>query len=452
MHPFWILALAVASVFLLIVRLRINPFFALVLAATLIGVLTPNLPLGEVMSTVANRLGAVAGAIAIVIVMAAIVGDCLMESGGAEKIVRRFVAVIGEKRAALSLLVSGYVLAVPVFFDTIFYLLVPLARAMSVRTGGGNYVLNVLSISAGGSATHVFVPPTPGPMAMAATLGVDLGLVILVGLAVAIPSSAAGWLYARWVERRLGIPIREAPGLTIEELNVIASRSERELPPFWFSLLPIVLPILLITSNTVANAIGKESFFANIMRLLGNPNLALMISAVVALALLRSQKNHTLSQLGKTMERSIGSAGAIILITAAGGAFGAMLVRAGVGDALGTLGKALGMSHLAIAFLLAVMFKAAQGSGTVAMITVSSIMAPLVVTTPPDFHPVYVIMAIGAGSLVGVWMNDSGFWIYRTMTGLNEIESLQTKSAMMVVMGLAAMAATTFGSIILPLR
>jgi gluconate:H+ symporter, GntP family len=159
-----------------------------------------------------------------------------------------------------------------------------------------------------------------------------------------------------------------------------------------------------------------------------------------------------MGQIGKIMERSITGAGGIILITAAGGAFGGMLVRAGVGEALGNLGKALGLSHLLLAFFLAVLFKLAQGSGTVAMITVSSIMAPLIVATPPAFHPVYVVMAIGAGSLVGVWMNDSGFWIYRSMTGLNEIESLKTKSVMMIWMGLAAMAATLVLSLVLPLR
>jgi GntP family gluconate:H+ symporter len=146
----------------------------------------------EVVPAVSERFGRVVGSIGIAIAMAAIIGQCLMESGAADRITRRFVAWLGEKNSSLSLVASGYVLSIPVFSDTVFYLLVPLARSMSARMGGRNYVLNVLSISAGGSATHVFVPPTPGPLVMAATLGVDLGIVILVGIFVALPSSFCG--------------------------------------------------------------------------------------------------------------------------------------------------------------------------------------------------------------------------------------------------------------------
>jgi GntP family gluconate:H+ symporter len=181
MHPIAILAVAVVLVFVLVVRLKLNAFVALIVSAILIGLLLPEIPAAEVMRETAELFGSVAARIGIAIAMAAIVGQCLTESGAADKIVRRFVAWFGEKRSSLSLVASGHVLSVPVFFDTVFYLLVPLARALSMRMGGRHYVLLVMAISAGGSATHVFVPPTPGPLIMAATLGVDVGLVILVG-------------------------------------------------------------------------------------------------------------------------------------------------------------------------------------------------------------------------------------------------------------------------------
>ena len=450
MPPLVILAVGVLAVVLLVVRLRQNAFVALIAAAVLVGVLTPGLPLGDVMKEVAGHFGRVVGSIGIAIAMAAIVGECLMESGAADKIVRRCVGAFGEKRASLSLVAAGYVLGIPVFFDTVFYLLVPVARALSLR-GGQGYVLNVLAISAGGSATHVLVPPTPGPLVMAATLHVDIGLTILVGLGVALPASIASWLYAVWIDRRLGIAIREAPGLSLAELQEVAARPESELPGFWASLLPILLPVALISSSTTLSTISKGSSLARAATFWGDPNFSLMLSAAVALFVLARHTGRGLGELSMTVETAIKSAGVIILITAGGGAFGAMLVGAGVGDVLGRLAQGLGLSPLVLGFLLASLFRVAQGSATVAMITASSIMAPIAAGGTMGFHPVYLVMAIGGGSLVGQWMNDSGFWVFRTLTGLTEVETLKTKSAMMGVLGVTALVTTWLASRVFPL-
>ena len=451
MHPILILLISVAAVFLLIIRLRVNAFVALISAAILIGLLSPDVPVNEVVPAVGERFGGVVGRIGIAIAMAAIIGQCLMESGAADRITRRFVAWFGEKRSSVSLVASGYVLSVPVFSDTVFYLLVPLARSMSVRMGGRNYVLNVLAISAGGSATHVFVPPTPGPLVMAATLSVDVGIVILVGLCVALPASFCGWLYAIWIDRKLNIPIREAPGMSLDELETIATRPEDELPSFWVSMSPILLPVAFITANTVANTFYKATELARVTAFLGNPSFALLAGAVVSLWVLARQNSLSLKQLAVPVEEAVKSAGVIILITAGGGAFGGMLVRAGVGEVLGQWAGALGMSLMLLGFLLAMLVKIAQGSGTVAMITASAIMAPLLATAALPYHPVYVLMSIGSGALIGTWMNDSGFWVFRTMTGLTEIETLKTKTALLVVLGLTGFAVSLLGSWIFPL-
>ena len=451
MHPIGILLIAIAVVFLLIIRLKINAFVALISAAIVIGFLAPEVALTDIIKEVGERFGSVVGRIGIAIAMAAIIGQCLMESGAADRITRSFVAFLGEKYSSLSLVVSGYVLAVPVFSDTVFYLLIPLARAMSVRLGGKHFVLYALAISAGGTATHHFVPPTPGPLAMAATLNIDLGVVILVGLCVAAPASFFGWLYAVFIDRKLNIPVREAPGLSLEELERIATRSEEELPGFWVSMTPILLPVALIASNTIVNTVAPESELAPLTAFLGNPSVALLLAAVSAAWVLTKQKGLTLKQLSKPIEGAISSAGVIILITAGGGAFGGMLVLAGVGDAVGGLAEGAGVSLLVLGFLLAALFKVAQGSGTVCMITVSSIMAPMLAASPPAYHSVYVLMAVGSGAQVGAWMNDSGFWVYRTMTGLTEVESLKTKSAMLIVMGFAGFLMTLLMSWLLPL-
>ncbi len=450
-HPLLVLLIAIAVVFLLIIRLKINAFMALITAAMTVGLLSSTVSLGEVMPEVASAFGRVCGGIGIVIALAALIGQCLMESGAADKITRVFVRALGEKNASLSMLSSGYVLSVPVFFDTVFYLLIPLARAMRVRTGK-NYVLFVMAICAGGAVTHTMVPPTPGPLAMAATLNIDLGVMILVGAFIGIQMSIVGWLFAINRDKALDIPLRETAGLSLDELEDLAHRDERRLPSFSMSMLPIVLPVLFITSNTAANAIDKESAIAGVTAFLGNPNFALLVSATISLYMLAKQKGYSLAEMAKPVETAFASGGLIILITAAGGSFGGMLVRAEVGSTLGNLAQEFGIPFLMLSFLLGALIKIAQGSGTVTMITVSSIMAPLIVASPPPFHTVYVACAIGSGSLVGSWMNDSGFWVYKQMSGFTEMEGLKTWTPLLAVMGVAGYILTQVFAIVLPLQ
>lgn len=451
MHPLVILLLAIIAVFVLIVRLKINAFVALIAAAIVIGVLAPAVAIQDVMSEVAGRFGRVVGGIGIPIAMAAVIGQCMMESGAADKITRRFIAWFGEKRSSLSLVASGYVLSVPVFYDTVFYLLVPLARSMTIRGGGRRYILNALAIGAGGSATHVFVPPTPGPLAMAETMQIDLGLVIVVGLLVAAPASLLTWLYCIWIDNKLQIPVREAPGLSLAELEEIAHKPESELPSMFASLLPVVLPIVMITSNTVAHSLAEGSEFARWAAFFGNPSFALMVAASASLWVLARQKGMTLTDLAKPAQEAIQSAGMIILITAGGGAFGGMLVLAGVGDVFGELAKSGGWSYIWLGFAVSVLLRIAQGSATVAMITVSAILAPIMVQAPPAYHPVYVLMAIGGGSLVGNWMNNSAFWVFCQMTGLTEVEGLKTVTGSSAVLGTAGAVVAWLGSILFPM-
>jgi GntP family gluconate:H+ symporter len=450
LHPLVILSIAIAVVFVLILRLRINAFIALITAATTVGILSPNVGLGEVMPSVAGEFGGVCASIAIVIALAALIGQCLMESGAADKIVRVFVRALGEKHASLSLLSSGYVLSVPVFFDTVFYLLVPLARAMRVRMGK-HYLLFLMAISAGGAVTHSMVPPTPGPLAMAATLGIDLGVMILVGAMIAVPMSVGGWLFGILRDRQLDVPLRETQGLTLDELEELANKGEERLPSFFMAMLPIVLPVILIASNTLVGALGVGGMLGEVTSFLGNPNLALLASAAISLMLLAKQKGYTLAQLAGPVETSLASGGLIILITAAGGSFGKMLVKADVGKVIGDMSQEFGVPLLLLSFLLGTLLKVAQGSGTVAMITVSAIMAPLVIDTPPGFHAVYVACAIGSGSLVGSWMNDSGFWVYKQMSGLTETEALQTWTPLLAVMGVIGYVVTQIAALVLPL-
>jgi len=450
MHPLWILAVAVAVVLTLIIKVRLNAFGALITAAVTVGVLSPKVALGDVMPELVASFAKVCGGIGIVIAMAAVVGQCLMESGAADKIVRALERLMGRKNPAFSILAGGYVLSIPVFFDTVFYLLAPIARATRVRTGK-NYVLYLMAIAAGATATHALVPPTPGPLAMAEFLNVDLGVMILVGLAVSFPKALAGLAFAFLRDKQLNIPLRDAPGVTVEQLEAAAKLDESELPGLAESLTPVLLPVVLITSKTLVAAMEIGGTTAELANFFGNPNFALLASMALALRTLLRQKGTTLAEVGPSVERALGSAGLIILITAAGGSFGGMLLKAGVGDEMTAASESIGLPALGLAFILPGLLKLAQGSGTVSMITASSILAPLAAAGDLPFHPVYLACMIGSGSKLGSWMNDSGFWVFSKMSGLTETETLQTWSMLLTVMGFAGGTVTVILATLFPL-
>lgn len=456
MHPLLILVLGIVTIIGLIVVFRVHAFIALILSAIVVSCLAPG-PIDDKVARVAVAFGTSVGQIGIVIALASVIGMCMMESGAADRIVRAFLRLLGEKHASVALTGSGYVLAMPVFFDTVFYLLVPLARSLYRRTLQ-NYVLYLLAIVAGGAITHTLVPPTPGPLVMAAQLGVDLGLMIVMGMAVALPTAAAGLLFAGYLNRRLPIPMRELPGVPPPQ-----PIPDDRLPALGLSLLPVVLPVILITTNTVVSALAAgqpdESFLRGDLlpyaKLIGDANLALMVSAGIAVVLFLRQRRPSRDETARLVETSLMSGGVIILITAAGGAFGAMLKAAEIGPAIQALfagGATSGITYLLLGFGVSAILKVAQGSSTVAMITVSAMFAAMIDTGEGlGFHVVYLALAIGSGSLIGSWMNDSGFWIFAKMGGLSELEALKTWTPLLCVLGGTAMVVTVVLALIVPL-
>jgi H+/gluconate symporter-like permease len=620
LNPLWILVIGIAAVLVMILVLRVHAFLALITAAMIVGLLSGNVPVDQKIAKVAEAFGTVAGKIGIVIALAAIIGKCLMDSGAADRIVRSFMAVLGEKRAHFALLLSGYVLSVPVFFDTVFYLLVPLGRATRIRTGK-RYVFYIMAILAGGVATHSLVPPTPGPLAAGETLRVDIGLVILVGMVVALVASVIPLLvYGGILSRFMDIPLRETSDISLEELEELSRRPASQLPSLTLSLAPIVLPVILITANTVLTALARteaEGFetgggqwsaeagvwefgppnsgpeaahegsavaatvlggdhpekgesrlvsgpvqlpalganeqlqlrfqqwyaydendrgsvqisvttdgqwsdwqtvadaaptgssdgwksmkidlsayagqrvrlafhhqasppaedpgwyldeveiwrgkvsgvtyadAARVAKVFGNANFALLLSTVIALHMLARQKGLNLRQLAAAVQPALASAGVIILITAGGGSFGGMLQEAGVGEEIRSIaeGQQLGgLAWLLLAFVVASTLKVAQGSGTVSIVVTSSMMYSMLPgATELGYNYVYVALAVGCGSMVGSWMNDSGFWVVCQMSGFTPEETLRVMTVLLVVMGLVGLATTMLMALWLPL-
>jgi gluconate:H+ symporter, GntP family len=463
--PFAVLLICVGVIIFLITVLRMHAYFALMLAAITAGLLSrvgslPGEELGkshwlQAIEVPMSEFGLMAGRIGFVIALAAVISFCLMESGAADKVVRRFLAVFGEKRAGAAIVASSYILSIPIFFDTFFMLLLPLARALRIRTGK-DYLLYVLAICCAGTVTHSLIAPHPGPLAMAEALHVDLGVTIAIGLLAGVLPVTAAWTVTKWLNRRMEIPMRETVGASYEELKAIIDKREDELPGFFWSILPVILPILLISlaSSFVALEMHERSpRLFTLVEFIGNRNTALLIGAAIAAGVLVRQKGLSVSALGKMISPSFETAGVIILITSAGGAFGLMLRNAGVGESIKQLADGREWNLVLLAWLVAAVIRVAQGSATVAMLTTAAMVYPIMTSgTGIPYHPVYIFMAIGYGAMFLSWMNDSGFWVVGRLSGFTEKETLKTWTVIVSVASLTGLIECLVLSQILPLK
>ena len=454
--PLIVLLIGIVLVIFLITVLRIHAFIALILSAIAVGLLSDQLPESNITNHFVKAVelsmiefGGVAGQIAWVIALASVLGVALTESGAAEKIVAQFIKMFGERFAPLALLFSGFVLSIPVFFDTVFFLLIPIAHSMGRRMNK-NYMLYVLAVGAGAAITHSLVPPTPGPLIMAETLQINLGLVIVVGVLTGIVPAMLGYLFALKIKNRFNV---KPPELQAEELS--ASDAPQKLPSFFLSLMPIVVPLFLIILASVFDFIypeGKDGL-NTFIGFIGNKNIAMLAGTIIALWMLARQKQWGIRRLEKVMERPLEIAGLIILITGAGGAFGAMIRNTGIGETIQQLAsRGYEINLIILAWIIAATMKIAQGSGTVSMITTSGIMVSLLEATDSlPYHPVYILISIGFGSLTVSWMNDSGFWVVGKLSGFTEKETLRSWTVTLALMSVAGLFQTLLLSYLIPL-
>lgn len=479
-YPLFILGVCIGIIVVLITVVRVHPFLALVIAAFSAGILAEGFPpqamppsfaghgkLWQAIELTTYEFGNVAGKIAVVIALASVIGVCLMESGAADRVVRWFLKIFGEKRAGTAIAASSYFLSIPIFFDTFFMLLLPIARALSFRTGR-DYLLYVLAICCGASVTHSLCAPHPGPLAMAEALKLDLGITIFGGILLGIIPTMSSWFVAKWLNRRITIPLRETSGASVEDLKAIIIKSDEELPSFFISITPVILPIFLISFASFADAIlqkpetfywivnvcgGLESFrkIGNWIEFIGNRNVALLIGAIISIWIFARSRGLNIAQISKKLAPSLETAGTVILITSAGGAFGLMLKNAGVGEAVKELVSGKEVNLIFLSWLVAAVIRIAQGSATVAMLTTAAMVYPIISGgSPLPYHPIYIFAAIGFGAMIFSWMNDSGFWVIGRLSGFTEKETLKTWSVVVTVNSVAGLIECMILSRILP--
>ena len=494
------LGVLLASIIFIVVAigvLRMHAFIALILAALFAGWLTPGEPghFVQVIKDVSAGFGATAAGVGIVIALAAIIGMCLMDSGAADRIVRTFMNVFGEKRAGWALLISGFVLSIPVFFDTMFFLVIPIARMLAIRTGK-NYLFFVLCIGAGGAITHSIVPPTPGPLLVGNELQLNVGTTIIAGLAAGILPAIVAMYFAKWLNAKGDIPVRSADGEG-EPASAPTEKSDSELPSFFAAVFPILLPVVLLGAfsvidmveennlrkdtailDSVTSTITADSQVAEadrpqaikkayeaeldkpenhtqahtILKFLGDKIIALGLGALAAMLVLMRQTKLNLKEIGNKCAGPLETAGLIILITSAGGAFGKIIKATGISDVMQAYAEDWNINLILLAWFVTAIVRIAQGSATVSMITGVALMTSILDSgIQVDYHVAYIYLAIGFGSITCSWMNDSGFWIVGRLSGFTERETLRSWTPMLTIIAVVGLIETLIMSKILPL-
>ena len=435
MSPFFLFAviiLAVVAMVIAISTFNVHPFIVLVVVAVAVG-LVCGLDTVTVVDTVKTGFGDILASIGIVILCGTIIGTILEKTGAALTMANTILKVVGKKRSVITMGAMGYVTGIPVFCDSGFVVLSPISRALAAQSNTSLAVM-ATALSGGLYATHCLVPPTPGPIAMAGTLEADMGLTILVGLLLSIPAVAVVILYATKISSKIDIPAN--PEYTIEELTAKYGK----LPGALHSFSPILLPIVLIGISSVASLpalpFGDGVVYA-FLNFIGNPVIALMLGVFLSLTLIpASERGNTL----KWVTQGVTDSAAILAITGAGGSFGAILKLLPIADATqGLLATGLGVL---VPFTIAMILKLAMGASTVAMITTASMVAPMLenmgLTSP--LGRVFVVMAIGAGSMVASHANDSYFWVVSQFSDMKTGEAYRCQTGMTAVMGVTVVA------------
>jgi GntP family gluconate:H+ symporter len=410
-----LLILSVCIIILLTAKLNVHPFLALLGAAFFFALLS-GMSFDTIVKSVNGGFGATFGKIGLVIIFGVIMGTFLEQTGAAYKLSEVVLKIIGKKRVHEAMGLVGFVVSIPVFSDSGFIILCPLNKSLTKRAGL-SLAGTAVALKLGLLISHILIPPTPGPIAAAGILEADVGLVMLAGLIIGIPTLIVAVIYARYVGSKTYIDPNS--DVTEEEIE----QKLKKAPNSFKSFLPILVPILLILVKSILEfQLTEEEMSAvwtSTIRFLGTPTIALLIGMLLAFTLPEKFDGEILSTTG-WLGKSLGEASTILLITGAGGIFGSVLQNSGIADSLTGLisGANLGIW---LPFILCAIIKTAHGSSTVALITTASIMAPLLSSLGFDseIQKVLVVMAIGAGAAVVSHANDSGFWVVSQMSGFD---------------------------------
>ncbi|MFF7235826.1 gluconate:H+ symporter [Streptomyces collinus] len=449
-------AIGTALLLFLIIKVRLQPFVALLAVSIAVGLLA-GLPVTELLgtvqrsdavSTIESGMGGILGHVAVIIGLGTMLGAILEVSGGAEVLASRLLGLFGERRAPLAMGLTGLIFGIPVFFDVGIFVLAPLVYAAAKR-GGRSILLYCLPLLAGLSMTHAFLPPHPGPVAAAGLLHVQLGWVILMGVVCGVPAVLAAWAYSAWIGRRIFVAVPQDMAEAAEEARraVLAEQraqgvEPRETPVPLGTVLAITgTPLVLILAATFSSVALDPSPGRSVLEFLGHPFVALTLALLLAYHLLGIRRGWSRTSLESVSTSSLKPVGNILLVVGAGGVFGAVLKASGVAQALSDTFNGVGLPVIVLAYLISLVLRVAQGSATVAIVTTAGIVAPLLAGGHhSQAFTALVIMAVSAGSIFASHVNDGGFWMVAKYFGISERDTLRTWTVLESVLSVAGFA------------
>ena len=423
-----ILVGSIGLLLFLVLKLKIQAFLALLITSVFLGFVT-GMPMDSIVKSIAEGMGSTLGFVATVVGIGAIFGQMLESSGGAESLAYYLTNRFGKENAPYALVITGFIIAIPIFLDVGFIILVPVLYALA-KGSGKSLLYFAIPLLAGLAVTHAFVPPTPGPVATAEIIGADMGWVVLLGIIIGIPVAfLAGPLFGKYISRKIHVEVPD----TFKTQDVKPSNS---LPSFSQVITIIAVPMVLILCNTAsgvwAQAHGlKDYFWIQLLSFIGHPFIALLIATFLAIYFMGIKRGFTKESILQLSTKALAPAGLIILITGAGGVFKQLLVDSGIGVRLAETMSGSAMPPIVLAYLLALIIRLSQGSATVAMITSAGIVSPLLMSLSlSEPHKALIVIAIAAGATTASHVNDSGFWLVGKYLGMTEKQTLQSWTIM----------------------
>ncbi len=439
------LAISIALILFTILKLKLNPAIALVLGSIFMG-LASGLGADATISTINSGFGNLMTGLGLSVGFGVILGQLLSDSGGAKVIANTMIRATSEKFALYALGITAFVLSIPVFYDVTFVILIPLAIAVSRQIKKPiQYTAGAMIIGAG--AAHTLAPPTPNPLAAAEILGFDLGIMVIVGTVLGLVAAILAMkIYFLLLDKGMWNKDKDESGVEVYEERV--EDENKKLPSFIAALTPVLLPVVLILVGTIFGAVMEE--VPLIITFLSNKTIALLIgvlsSYIIATGIM------TKDECDASATEALKSCGIVLLITGAGGSFGAIISATGIADMIATAISGISASPvlaLIIAFFIAALFRIALGSGTVASITTMTIMSS--VPAMVGIHPVWMAIACLAGSLSCGHVNDSGFWVSTNLSGFSITGGLKTYTLGNAITAIFAMIFAVIGALVIPL-
>ena len=438
-------AVSIAVLLLLIIKLKLEPFIALIVVSVVVALIA-GIPVVDLVGTPAKAsdsllekgFGSILGHITVIIGLGTVLGAMLERSGGADVLTTRLLNLFGPKGAPLAMGLTGLILGIPVFFDIGIFILAPLVYVAAKR-GGKSLVMYAMPMLAGLSMTHAFLPPHPGPVAAAGLLHVSLGWLIIIGLACGIPAwFVSGVVWGSWIGKRVHV---EVPDEFIPEEPSEEEAESINPPSLALIAFIIVAPMVLILGATIASVLLEGGRLLSILTLVGTPAIALTIAVLLALYLLGTRRGISATEIAKMCGASLRPVGMILLVVGAGSFFGAVLRATGIGKALADSMTAIGLPVILSAYLISCALRIAQGSATVAIVTTAGIIETSIAAghySAPQIA--LIVVAVSAGSIIASHVNDGGFWIVSRYFNMSVRDTLLTWTVLETILSVVGFA------------